>query len=403
MPNRVFGRKCWSLDTGFEMTNILVEGQSYQFILVPKLWLSASLVVGSKLGRLKEAYMKKIVYFALVLVLAILSIFAGGHYDAGKLSGQRPVGKITIYTSMNENVIRSLDAALKKQFPNCKIQFFYGGTSQIQARIATEQGTGKLGCDILLAAEPSYSLELKEKGLLHRHISAEAGNLAFGYDREGYWYPVRVSVMVLAYNPEKNAMSSVPHSFFDFANNSGFMGAVSMGNPLISGTALAAAAALKDKYGYGYFEALSKQNIRIESNSTALTKLETGEYKVIMTLEESVLKKRQEESSKLEVIYPTDGAVIIPSTIMTIADKWSANNNIKSAEIITDWFLSRQGQNAIVAGWMHSVRKDFGITPCGSIPTSRIQTGSMPLNWEGIFRQREDIQVKFDELVTYKR
>jgi len=346
--------------------------------------------------------MKNFVYFALILALAIMTIFTGSLYDTGPFSGQRPVGKITIYTSMHEDVIRSLDADLKKQFPNCKIQFFYGGTSQIQARIATEQGTGKLGCDILLTAEPSYSLELKAKGLLHRHISAEAGNLAFSYDREGYWYPVRVSVMVLAYNPEKNDRNSVPNSFFDFANISGFKGAVSMNNPLISGTAMAAAAALKDKYGYGFFDALYKQNVKIESSSTALTKLETGEYKAIMVLEESVLKKRQEESSKLEIIYPADGAVIIPSTIMTITDKWSANNNTKSAEIITDWFLSPKGQKAIVAGLMHSVRKDFE-SPYGSIPTSRILTGSIPANWERIFRQREEIQIKCEELVTYKR
>jgi iron(III) transport system substrate-binding protein len=119
-----------------------------------------------------------------------------------------------------------------------------------------------------------------------------------------------------------------------------------------------------------------------------------------MVLEESVLKKRQEESSRLEVIYPTDGAVIIPSVIMIIADKWSANNNTRSAEIITDWFLSPQGQNVIVAGGMHSVRKDFA-PPYGSIPTGQIQ--ALPLNWEDASRQREDIQVKFEELVIYRR
>jgi len=347
--------------------------------------------------------MKKFIYFVIILALAILTVFAGGSNGADLSSDRKPAGRLTIYTSMYEEVIRSLDGSLKKQFPDCKIEFMYGGTSQIQARIATEQGTGRLGCDILLAAEPSYSLELKKKGLLHRYISAEACNLAFDYDREGYWYPVRVSAMVLAYNPEKNAKTCVPNSFFDFANNSGFRGAVSMDSPLISGTSLAAAAALKDKYGYGYFDALGRQKIKIETISTAMSKLETGEYKAIMALEESVLKKRQEESSKLEVIYPADGAIIIPSTIMMIAGKWSANNNTRSAEIITDWFLSPQGQNAIVAGWMHSVRKDFEIVPYASIPVGRMRTDNMPLNWENIFSQREDIQIKFEELVTYRR
>jgi len=347
--------------------------------------------------------MKKIIYFSIILALAILSGFAAGRREPGRPSYRNVSGKITIYTSMYEELITSLDDALKKQFPNCKIEFVYGETSRIQAMIATEQGTGKLGCDILLTAEPSYSLELKEKGLLHRYISAESGNIAFDYDREGYWYPVRVSAMILAYNPEINAKSGVPNSFYDFAHNTGVSGSLSMSNPLLSGAAMAAAAALKDRYGYGYFDALGRQRVALESSSAALEKLETGEYKVVMVLEESVLRKRREESSKLEIIYPKDGTIVIPSTIMTVADKWSANNNTKAAEKITDWFLSLNGQKFIVAGWMHSVRKDFDAVPGGSIPTGWIQIGGMPLNWENTFRQRDEIQVKFEEFVILRR
>jgi hypothetical protein len=40
----------WSLDAGFGMTSILVKGESFQFILDPRLWLSPPLMVGSKFG-----------------------------------------------------------------------------------------------------------------------------------------------------------------------------------------------------------------------------------------------------------------------------------------------------------------------------------------------------------------
>jgi hypothetical protein len=40
----------WSLDAGLGMSSILVEGESFQFIIDPRLWLSPSLMVGSKLG-----------------------------------------------------------------------------------------------------------------------------------------------------------------------------------------------------------------------------------------------------------------------------------------------------------------------------------------------------------------
>jgi len=40
----------WSFDAGVGMTDILVRGESFQFILDPKLWLSPPLMVGSRLG-----------------------------------------------------------------------------------------------------------------------------------------------------------------------------------------------------------------------------------------------------------------------------------------------------------------------------------------------------------------
>ena len=40
----------WSLDAGFGMSGILVDGVSFQFVVDPKLWLSPRLMVGSKVG-----------------------------------------------------------------------------------------------------------------------------------------------------------------------------------------------------------------------------------------------------------------------------------------------------------------------------------------------------------------
>ncbi|MDR2479633.1 MAG: ABC transporter substrate-binding protein, partial [Treponema sp.] len=312
---------------------------------------------------------------AVIALAAVLGnpLFAGGgKQDAPAASSASEVsGKLMIYTSIYEDVIEALDGALKKKFPKADIQFFYGGTGQLQAKIAAEIDAGKLGCDLLLVAEPSYSLELKEKGLLHAYVSPQASRLAFDYDKEGYWYPVRICNMVLAYNPEKVAKNTIPNSLRDFAYDSRVKGFISMGNPLTSGTTMAAVTALRDKYGYEYFQALGSQGVKVESGSVALTKLQTGECKVIMILEESILKVREEDDSKLEVIYPTDGTIVIPSTIMSVAAAKSANNNVKLAEAVTDWFLSDEGQENIVKGWMHSPVRNFAKLPYDGIPTNQ--------------------------------
>ena len=352
--------------------------------------------------------MKKYFYPA-AAVLVIITVFACVSIDltiddnragARRASNQRHTGKIMIYTSIYTEVGHVIEKALASHFPNVQIEFSYGGTGTIQALIQNEiAANDRLGCDILLIAEPSYSMELKAKGLLHPYLSSEASALAFDYDPQGYWYPVRVSNMVLAFNPDRTPRNTIPETFYAFANDPRFRGVISMTNPIISGTSFASIAALRGKYGYDYFTALGRQNVSIDSGLVALGKLQTGEYMMVMVLEETVLRLREEERSRLEVIYPSDGTIVIPSTIMIINNNWNANRNITAAQAITDWFLSEEGQKTVVSGWMHSVRKDFGSIPHDSISTSLIIESGMPLNWENLNNDRDIILSRFEESV----
>jgi len=335
--------------------------------------------------------MKKLICLLFVFIITVPFVIAGGGAD------RTPRGKITIYTSMYENVIENVNNQLQRRFPRCNVEFVYGGTGRIKNMISVEQSTGRLGCDILMVAEPAYTLELKEMGLLHSYMSREAVNLAFEFDREGYWYPVRINNMVLAFNPLRTPKNTIPNSFYDFAHDSRVRGTISMRNPAVSGTSLATLTALRDKYGYEYFTALGRQQLRIEYGTVgALGRLESGEYKVIMILEESILQKREQENSSLEIIYPTDGTVMIPSTIMIVNNRWSKNRNTRAAEVITDWFLSEEGQNAIVAGWMHSVRIDHPRIPNGSRPISEIRANSIQVDLEENYRQRDEVLSRFE-------
>ena len=339
--------------------------------------------------------MKKFVCIMLLLALAVPLVFSGGAKDKGSIN------KIVIYTSLYNEIITDIRIDLKNQFPEYDIEFVQGGTGTLRARVTSELASGRLGCDMLLVAGPAYAPEVKDKGVLHPYKSAEASSLAFDYDPDGYWYPVRISNMVLAFNPDKYARNTLPNSFYDFANDPSLKNAISMNNPLVSGTSMAAVTALRNKYGLDYYEALGRQNVTMDAGAVALNKLESGEVKVAMILEESILRMQQEENSKIEVIYPVDGTILIPSTIMIINDQWNANKNSKTAEIISEWFLSAQGQSAIVDGWMHSVRKNFHRIPYGSVPTSDIMTNIMPLNWD--FRESENIQHDFEDYTLSRR
>lgn len=358
--------------------------------------------------------MKKAIALLLTLVLFV------GCLGSGAFAVNEDVeGTVGIYSSMYQFVLDMLDEAIKKEFPNLKPAygdsfFFYGGTSSLITKLYGEMETGVLDCDMLLVAEPAFSLELKEAGYLESvEVDGADKLLRFPYDPDGYWYPVRVCNMVLAYNPEMESAwaakgVTIPRSFKAFAEDPALKGYISMGNPMTSGTTFAAVASLTqdNHYGKDYLKGLAANDVMIESGSTAITKLQTGECAAIMILEESILKalKDAEDAGtplkNLACIYPEDGVVLIPSTVMTVAEDRSANVNTEACEALEEWLLSEDAQKLIMQGFMHSVFADMKEQPWGSIDTEELIQKDLGVDWERAYHNREALNKDWTEIVN---
>ena len=341
--------------------------------------------------------MKRILALCLTVVLSLCL------FSAAQAVNEDVEGKIVIASSMYQFVLDHMSQLLKEEFPNLEVEFYYKGTTDLISQLSGEMGpdhSNPLSVDMLLVAEPAYSLELKDYGYLHPFKIDSGEQLRFDSDPEGYWYPVRVCNMVLAYNPEKHSADELPKTFKDFAENPSMKGQISMGNPLTSGTAFAAVCALTDKYGLEYLDSLRANNVMIDSGSTALGKLESGECSEIMILEESVLQRRHDNGSKLAVIYPEDGNIMIPSTAMIVKEEKSANTNTEACEAVANWFFSEAGQKAIVEGYMHPVVKGFPEIPFDSLDTDQLISSDMHVNWERAYHERNTLIDEWNKRVN---
>ena len=313
-------------------------------------------------------------------------------------------GELVIYTSMYKEIVAMMDEALKKEFPNLKPGldgsfFCQGGTGTLITKIYGEMGDKRdqpLECDMLMVAEPAFSLELKDYGYLHSFEVKDADNLLrFPYDKDGFWYPVRVCNMVLAYNPEladrwAEQGVTVPKTFKAFAADRSLKGHIAMGDPMSSGTTFAAIASLTqtNHYGRAYLQGLAENKIQIISGSESIKKIRSGEIAAAMILEESVLKALSdaEESgapaSDLACIYPEDGVILIPSTVMTVSGERSLNGNAEACKAVEKWFLSEEAQKLILRGFMHSTFR------------------TMDVNWENVYKSREEINLAWMDIVA---
>ena len=127
-----------------------------------------------------------------------------------------------------------------------------------------------------------------------------------------------------------------------------------------------------------------------------------------MILEESILKvlKEAEDAgtpiTNLACIYPEDGVILIPSTVMTVAEDHSANVNIEACEAVENWLLSEAGQRLILGGWMHSVFAAMEDIPYDSVDTNWLIEQDLGVDWENAYQNRESINQAWTERVTSK-
>ena len=92
--------------------------------------------------------------------------------------------------------------------------------------------------------------------------------------------------------------------------------------------------------------------------------------------------------------------ILIPSTVMTVSDAHSKNANAEACKAVEQWFLSEPAQKLILNGYMHSVFANIDQIPCGSVDTEELIAKDMGVNWDSVFRSREEINQAWMDIVA---
>ena len=220
---------------------------------------------------------------------ALIAGCGGGDKKADNKAGAKgPKGAAMVYTSIYPDILDKLcKPNVEKAFPDMKVTWFQGGTEKVKTKIAGEIKANKIGADVLMVADPSYYIFLKNKDLLLNYKSPQMKDVILEADKDFAWSPVRVNNMIIAYNKDKIKKEDIPTSWADLTNPK-YKGKIAMPNPMLSGTAYVAVGALSDKLGWDYFKKLKANGLRVEEGNSAIqNKLLTGEYMAAIILEEN--------------------------------------------------------------------------------------------------------------------
>jgi iron(III) transport system substrate-binding protein len=206
--------------------------------------------------------------------------------------------------------------------------------------------------------------------------------------------------MVLAVNTNRVPPAARPRTFRELGEPA-WAGRLTMGDPNRSGSAFTAVAALARKYGWDYFERLRKNGvIAAGGNSAVLSRVMTGEKDAGIILLENLLQTREQNpQAPIGIVYPDDGAILVPSPIAIMKTTAAAD----AARRLYDFFLSDAGQRAMVSGWMYSPFETIP-PPAGARPWPEIFSAPLlPWTFEYLrdtTRAREEIKRRFNTIVV---
>ena len=329
-------------------------------------------------------------YLSLTLLtsfLVVLTLIAEG------AAAPAPSGKITLYTSVPQDIVDRLQTDYKAKFPASTLEVFRAGSSEVEAKMAAEKKAGSIQADVVWVAEPSTYEDFKSQGILLKFSPAEAGALpAEMKDKDGYYYAGRLINMVVAFNIKANPK---PASWKDLLN-SAYKGKIGFPTPVSSGAAEAAVRTLADTQGFGwdYFKQFrANGGKQIKNNSAVQEQLSTGEL-LVGALLDFMMRDAKAKGSPVDYAWPAEGAVFIPSPIAVI----TTSKNPEAAKAFVDYLLSKEGQASMVRlGNFIPVRSDVP-GPAGTPALGQIKR--LSTDWRMVREKRQDTKDQFEAIFS---
>jgi iron(III) transport system substrate-binding protein len=336
----------------------------------------------------------------LVVLIFFLLIFAMTTGPSGKsmaapatkpAASPAPSGKVTLYTSVPQDIVDRLQTDYKAKFPGSTLEVFRAGSSEVEAKLAAERQAGSIQADLIWVAEPSTYEDFKKQGILLQFTPAEATALPPEMmDSEGYYYAGRLINMVVAFNMKANPK---PTGWKDLLSPA-YKGKLGFPTPASSGAAEAAVRTLVETPGFGwdYFKQFrANGGKQIKNNPALQEQLSTGEL-LAGGLLDFMIRDAKAKGSPVDYVWPAEGAVFIPSPIAIVK---TAKNPV-AARAFVDYLLSKEGQGSMVKlGNFIPVRSDVP-GPAGTPALGKIKR--LATNWKMVREKRQDTKDQFEAI-----
>ena len=273
----------------------------------------------------------------------VFSAFPAFAQDA-RVEAAKKEGKVVWYTSLAlpsaEKVAKLFEAA----YPGIKVEVHRTGSQRILQRVMQELQANLKLVDVIHTSDAGHFVLLKEKKLLMKYTPAGVDPFPAGFkDRDGYYYGLRATVNVIAYNTKLVPAGEVPKGWKDLLDPK-WKGKLVTAHPGYSGVIATHVLALVHLHGWDYFKQLAQNKLMlVQSAVDPAGVVASGERLVAVNGGDYYYYQMKKKGNPIEVVYPKEGVplVVSPTAIASFAPHPNA------AKLFTDFTFSRELQQVM--------------------------------------------------------
>jgi iron(III) transport system substrate-binding protein len=282
----------------------------------------------------------------LITLLLLVSAAAPGPAAAQdpRVDAAKREGKVVWYTSLALPSAEKVAKLFETAYPGIKVEVHRTGSQRILQRVMQELQANIRTVDVVHTSDAGHFVLLKEKKLLAKHSPPGVESFPAGFkDRDGFYYGLRATVNVIAYNTKAISAAEAPKTWKDLLDPR-WRGKLVTAHPGYSGVIATHVLALVHLHGWEYFKQLAQNRLMlVQSAVDPAGTVASGERPVAVNGGDYTFYQSKKKGNPIEIVYPKEGVplVVSPTAITSFAPHPAA------ARLFTDFTFSREVQQVL--------------------------------------------------------
>ena len=284
--------------------------------------------------------------------------------DAALLQAARKEGKVVWYTSLAIPSSTAIAHYFQNKYKGIEVEVHRTGSQRVLQRAMQESTAGIKNVDIIHTSDAGHFELLKDKNLLLKFTPSGVGNFPDGFkDKAGFYYGMRATLSVIAFNPKAVQEKDAPRTWKDLLNQR-WSGKLVTAHPGYSGIIMTHVLALVNAYGWDYFRDLAKNKVHItQSANDPAGVVASGERPVGVNGAEYFYYKTLKQGNPIKIVYPKEGVPLVVSPVAIAKDAPHPN----AAKLFTEFIFAKDSQQLLADNDRknpHPGRNDQRIPDC---------------------------------------